>query len=257
MIEIVETGHLSCRARIPAAIARRPRDVLVSFLDSAREVQSPCVGVRIERDRFEWDRVLRDPALVEAARLGVKDRVPIAVVLRHVAVQAVEPDGIRIDTEKVAGAARVERIDRHEQRIVVHDRAVLPQHIGRELGRRLVEPRGDVQSVVVVEQPDLGARGCRGVLGWINLVEVVEHGGTRPCRVVERAVDHGRCARAHDLDRLLAIRRRGRLDGGGYLGRGRSRRHCPGCTERHCDQGAARRQTQREFQESPRQKRNV
>ena len=74
-------------------------------------------------------------------RAGEPDAVPVAVVLGDVAIQAVEAHAVRVQAEEVAAAARVERVERHEQRVFLRDRGALPHDVRRELAGRREHPR--------------------------------------------------------------------------------------------------------------------
>ena len=166
--------------------------------------ETPRVAVRIERQRLERNLVLGRPAALELGRGCIPDAVPIAVVLGDVAIQAVEPHAVRVQAEEIAAAARVERVERHEQRVFLSDRRALAHDVRGEPARRREHPRGDVQRVVVVEQVDLGALRRLGVLDGIDLMKIVDARRIRPRGVVEHAVDRRPRGRARDLHGLLA-----------------------------------------------------
>ena len=126
---------------------------------------------------------------------AVEDAVPRAVEVGDVLVQAVGAHTVRIQAEEVAAAAGVERIERHVEAVVLADVVGLAQVVRRDLvGLGVVEPRADVQRLVVVEQIDLGALVGDRVLDRARLVQVVDERGRRPRGVVELAVDDGRAS---------------------------------------------------------------
>ena len=136
---------------------------------------------------------------------AVEDRIPVAVELRDVAIEAVGAHAVRVQAEEVAAAPIVERIDRDVEPVVLPDVVVLA-HVARrdQLGVVVVEPRRDIERIVVVENEHLGALVGLGVLDRRHLVQIVDDGRRRPDRVAQVAVDDGRRRRAHDAHGLLA-----------------------------------------------------
>src|SRR6185503_20947058 len=105
--------------RVVRAITRDPSDDLVLAHDGTREVESPRVRSRIERDRLVRNLDLGRPAAVEPAGPRVVDRVPLAVELRDVAIEPVGAHAVRVQAEEVAAAPIVERVDRHVEAVVL------------------------------------------------------------------------------------------------------------------------------------------
>jgi hypothetical protein len=88
----------------------------------------------------------------------VEDAVPGVIELGDVLIEPVLTHAVRVHTEKVAAAAAVERIERHVQAVVLRHRVVLTHEVRRDLFRLgVVEPRTDVERIIVVEEVNLAA----------------------------------------------------------------------------------------------------
>ena len=88
----------------------------------------------------------------------------------------------------------------------------LPQHLGRDVRDVAVpEPRRNVERVVVVVEPDLGALRWRRVLDGVDLMQVFDERRARPNVLAHDAVDHGHDVDAGDLDALRFARTPSRL----------------------------------------------
>ncbi len=112
---------------------------------------------------------------------------------------------VRVRHEAIAAALVVERIEQHREPVVAEHLLALAQDARRDLARvAIVESRGDVDRVRVVQQIDDRALGGRRVLGRLDLVQVLELGRELPGCLVEHAVDDGRRCRADDADGFLA-----------------------------------------------------
>ena len=161
--------------------------------------------MRIERQRFERNREFGDPAVLEPPGLTLEDRVPSGVEIRDVQIQAVVANAVRVQAEKVAAPPVVERVEGHIEAIVLADRVVLPQVL-RSDARRIgvVEPRADVQRVVVVEEQYFRALLGLRIFDRRGLMQIVDECSRRPDRVVEPAVDHGRSRGANHPHGLVS-----------------------------------------------------
>ena len=104
------------------------------------------------------------------------------------------------------------RVEDDRQPILAGEPLTLAQHLCRDaVGLGIPEPRADVQGVVVVVDPNLGALRWRRVLDGIELVQVDDERGVRPSRLVEHAVDLRHSGEPHDRQCLAGT---GVLDDG-------------------------------------------
>ncbi len=123
--------------------------------------------------------------------------------------------GVRL--EAITAAARVERIEDHDESIVGPQPLTVPARRRHdELRLAVVHARADVERVVVVEEIDLGRLGRRGAVAGSYLMEVGDDVGRLPNRFVELAVDDGRRRGADHADGLAGV-------GGGGCGALRAR----------------------------------
>jgi hypothetical protein len=73
------------------------------------------------------------------------------------------------------------------------------EHAGEEGGLAVVGADGDVDRLVVVGKPRLGAFGGRGAFGGLALHEFADDGRLRPHGLVEAPVDEDRRGGGHGL----------------------------------------------------------
>ena len=162
-----------------AGLYARLRDTqaLTSFLrTTVREKLSPHVSV-VGSNEIDLYGISISAVQPPSKRRGgrVEDRIPVAVELRDVAIEAVGAHAVRVQAEEVAAAPIVERIDRDVEAVVLAEVVVLAHVARRDLRRvRVVEPRRDVERVVVEENQDLGALVGHRVLDRRDLVQIVD-----------------------------------------------------------------------------------
>jgi hypothetical protein len=113
---------------------------------------------------------------------------------------------VRVRLEAITAAARVERVEDHDEPIVGAQALTVPARRRHdELRLAVVHARADVEGVVVVEDVDLGRLGRRGTVAGSYLMEVGDDVGGLPNRFVELAVDDGRRRGADHTDGLASV----------------------------------------------------
>ncbi len=214
-----------------------------AYLDAPHLVALGPVAQRLERHHH-----LDGPAAVEAPRLHVPHRVPVAVGVALVGDGLVDEAAGGVGVEEQGVAPVVERVDEEAEQVVVQHVERVAAHLGRRpLARRRAVPAAarDVEVLVVEHHPRLGALGGGRALVGQLLDEVGHRRHGLVDRLVEPPVDaqrgqqrdgaHGglaavagdhrgrrRRGRAVDDDARLDRGELGRLARGG-LGRGRGR----------------------------------
>ena len=159
-----------------------------------------CVAPGTIPERLEGDRHLDRPALGEASRFDIPDRVPVAVRIALVCdLRVVErPEGICLEEKAVS--AIVERVqDDGEAGAAELDVPVVAPHlVGNDAFRvRFPEPRGKIDVRLVVEDPHLGLLGRRSPFQRFLLNETVNGRGRRIGAFFEAPIDVERFVQAN------------------------------------------------------------
>ena len=200
-------------ARVVGAITGNPGDFLPLPAHRAGKVDAPGVVFRIERDRLQGNRNLRDPAVGACGRCDVPDRIPDRKVLADVLVDRFMLDAVGVGFELVAAAPVVVGRQDHRDSVIVTEpkRPVTQGTGGDQVGLAVPEASADVQRIVIVEQVDHGTFRRFSPLDGLRLMKIVYDGCPRPDGVVHTAVDHRRRVRPYHSDRLHDIELRTRL----------------------------------------------
>ena len=183
------------QAERPAHRCRQRGEVvpLVAAANRAADLEAPgLVGAAVEAQRLERDDHLHRPAAGEAAGADVPHRVPVAVGLTLVDDRVVGERAERAGVEHEAAAPVVEGVEADADVVVLPQRgAVAPVLVGDPLlgRRRVVDPRADVDVLVVEHQPHVGALAGRLPGGRHRLDEIAERRVLGVDGLVERAVD--------------------------------------------------------------------
>ena len=184
--QVGEAGHES------AGVVRLHHEVglLVPPGDLALVVDAPHVHVApLEADLRVGDAHLGGPAERVARDARVPHAVPGVAVPVVVVERAVVERARGVHPEVEAAPAVMVGVDVDGKPVGAHD-AVPPgeqRHDG--VGRRVVEPRADVQRVVVVEEPDLGPLRRGVALARYPLGEPGGRLRLHPGGIVEPAVE--------------------------------------------------------------------
>ena len=207
---------------------RRQIGPLVLAPDGAPELDAPDMRrLRPVAQGLERNLHLYRPAAVEAAGSHVPHRVPVRVRVALVNELCVCAGAERIGVEEDSVAAVVERIEQHGEGVVLTELVGVAPHLVGDplaLGRRVPDPRRDVDAGLVEKDPGLGPLGrLRSRVGR-QLNEAAD-GGNRP---VNGLIQH-----AVEVDALVqpdrANRRPALIVAGHYRRRNGSRR-----TVNHC-----------------------
>ena len=200
--------HRQARGAVAAPEAvglgrRHEEDLLVPAAYGAADVDAPdrlvAVGVA---QLVEGNGDLGAPAEAVDAGAAAPDAVPGLVAgAALVGEQLVlaRPEGIGAEVE--APAAVVVGVEDDLDVVVLLEVGVPPHLVGHEAAGFAVEAaKGEVQVVVVEEDPDLGPLRGRGSFDRLALKEAVHDRGLAPDRIVEAAVDARGLGRAGSLD---------------------------------------------------------
>ena len=136
--------------------------ILVLPAHDAAEVDPPDLGTAARvAQGLEGDRHLHGPAVFEPGRPRVPDRGPVAVHVPLIHDEAVEEAADRVQVEEEGVPPVVEGVQDEAEVLVVVDAEVIAPHFGGEHPVRLGVPAaaGDVEGVIVVEDPDLRPLG--------------------------------------------------------------------------------------------------
>ena len=225
-------------AAAPAEAGGRDRDQrqvgpLVLADHGAPELNAPDLLARWPvTQRLERHHHLDRPAAVEAVRLDVPHRVPVAVRIPLVGDLLIDESAERVRVEEERVAPVVERVDQEAEQVVVQHVAGVALHVGRRpFARRGAVPAaaGHVEVLLVEHHPGIGPLRRRRALVGELLDEVGDRRDVAVDRLVEPSVDAepGRQPDgAHRRPTAVAghhrrrNRRRRVVDGGGRLRRG-------------------------------------
>ena len=157
---------------------------------------------------LERDLHLHRPAAVEAAGTHVPDRVPVRVriaLVRELRVGA-GAEWIRVEEDSVA--AVVKRIEKHGERVVLTELAGVAAHlVGHPLalGRRVPDPRRDVDVRLVEQDPRLGPLGRRRSHIRRQLDEAADGGNSPVDGLVQHSVEVDTLIQPHRPNRRLPL----------------------------------------------------
>ncbi len=222
-VEPLEQGHPRREAALVLRDEGEPR-ALVLAVDDAARVDAPRVaGRRREAQLRERHADLDASSPPSSTRDGrLPHRVPRVVLEVVVVDRGVALHAGRAHLQHDAGATVAVRVEVDRERVGLGGRVAARELAGDARRLVVVEPRADVEGVVVEEEADLGRLGRGPALVGVALQERRERRGVGPRGLVERAVDRDRVRRAHRAERRGGGRGRPR-----HTGEGRGRGGAP------------------------------
>ena len=179
-----------------------PENVLVSASDGALEVDAPRVRLGVEVQRPERDPDFSRPAVRAYGGSGLPDAVPrlaaaaeateatvAASAAATTAHEAIAHEPRWVDLEEIAGTPVLERIEDPLEAVVGVQKGVALALEGEDAVRIVIDDRPDVEVVIIVGDPDLGALGRLAALHRILLREVRDGDRERPELLLDTTVE--------------------------------------------------------------------